>query len=381
MKTQSCPEKSGAVLVIVMVVLVALTLIVTALLQLGGYNERETIRQLRLEQARWLAEAGLERGLSYVMASSNYWGALHEWATVLENDETLLDNQGSYRVELTKTNIVSGTVQINVFNIRSTGMVSNDAMAVTDTVRLSFTASPGGQQALLALGGNSSIANGVNVIDGTIYCDGDLSVGSNTKVTDIVEVTGNLTGSPVPVGDLPDPAVKFDPGPYTNLFASATNNNVVINSNLTGPVTIVATGNVTVATGIVLSNGVKIVAKGNVSFGNHAVLETGTEVFSSSDIRFATQGATVRGTTLLAMEDIDPAKNLDFQGIMYAKERINVTSGSNIRGTLIAGQGFDIAANVTVTYDPNVFASPNPLNYGNGMAIVSNSWRWAEAPF
>jgi hypothetical protein len=123
------------------------------------------------------------------------------------------------------------------------------------------------------------------------------------------------------------------------------------------------------------------VAQGDVSFGNHITPGLQTEIFTLADISFATQGATANGTTLLAMGNIDPAKNLDFNGIMYTGGRVNVTSGSNIRGTIITRGGFDLASNVTVTYDPSVFAYPNPIDYGDGLAIMTNTWQWAEAPF
>lgn len=64
MKTENRSNKRGAVIVIVMVVLVAFTLFVSAALQLAGYNGRETEQQVRDAQAFWLAEAGLQNTLA-----------------------------------------------------------------------------------------------------------------------------------------------------------------------------------------------------------------------------------------------------------------------------------------------------------------------------
>ena len=54
-------SRTGGILVIVMVTLVAFSLMVAALLQLGQHGAQETAYQLRRAQAFWLAEAGRQR--------------------------------------------------------------------------------------------------------------------------------------------------------------------------------------------------------------------------------------------------------------------------------------------------------------------------------
>lgn len=61
MKTPKQNKKSGAILVIVMVILVTFTLFVSALLQLSGFNAQETERQIRESQAFWIAEEGVQQ--------------------------------------------------------------------------------------------------------------------------------------------------------------------------------------------------------------------------------------------------------------------------------------------------------------------------------
>jgi len=61
MNTPKNDKKSGAILVIVMVILVSFTLFVSALLQLGSYNAQETEQQVREAQAFWLAEEGVQQ--------------------------------------------------------------------------------------------------------------------------------------------------------------------------------------------------------------------------------------------------------------------------------------------------------------------------------
>jgi len=61
MKTPKQNKKSGAIIVVVMVILVTFTLFVSALLQLSGFNAQETERQIRESQAFWIAEEGVQR--------------------------------------------------------------------------------------------------------------------------------------------------------------------------------------------------------------------------------------------------------------------------------------------------------------------------------
>jgi len=404
MKTYIPSKKRGSVLVMAMVVMVVLTLMVAALLQLGSFNQLETVQQLRNTQAHWLAEAGLERGLSRVMGSKDYRDTLSSFSTVFVNNETLLNGLGIYEVEIIREPTINPLIDRYV--ITSTGTASNNAMRASNQVRVSLEAGPGGQQALMALGGNSTIQN--TTVNGSIYQapPGTLTFnGGNNSANDIIDAKGGVVNPPsgAEIGTLDPGPPTLDKTQYiTNIQYAASNgipggtfnglalggglnyysNSVTINGNITGPGTIVVNGTVTFPNAITVGADVKIVAEGNVSFGNHITLKERTEIFTLANISFATQGATAtNGTTLLAMGNIDPAKNIDFYGILYAEGEILATSGSNIRGTLIAGQGFDIAANCTITYDPSVFAIPNPINYGNSLAIQTGTMQWEEGPF
>jgi len=63
MKTPKNNNKSGAILVVVMVILVSFTLFVAALMQLGSFNAQETEQQVREAQSFWLAEMGVQQAL------------------------------------------------------------------------------------------------------------------------------------------------------------------------------------------------------------------------------------------------------------------------------------------------------------------------------
>ncbi|HPR82286.1 MAG TPA: hypothetical protein PLD51_00370 [Pontiellaceae bacterium] len=416
MKTFASSKKNGAVLVAVMVVLLAVTLMVAALLQLGAFGQIETVQQLRSAQAHWLAEAGLERALSRVMASRDYRAILPD---SFSNDETLLNGFGGYDVEISK---VYSNALLDTYIITSTGRVSNDAVSATGVVRLRMVAGPGGQQALMGLDGSQSTIAANVTVNGTIYQDGVLHIanGASTELNDIIDATGGITGNTgeATPGDLPDPI----PGPrieasrltaYANMlgYAASTNagaypsgsaislgggtnyynGSATIDKNVTGPGTIVVASNLTVAADIPAN--VNLIAGGIVTLGNKSALYGNNIVFTYRDIDIS--GGNFYGSfvSLLSMGGIWISAGIDnFKGILYAdglyrspaqdgkSYGIIFKSGTQtIRGTVIAWEGFYMGSNATITYDPTVFANPNPINYGNTLAIQKKTWE--EAPY
>jgi Tfp pilus assembly protein PilX len=409
MKKHVPSNKNGAILVIVMAVLVAFSLMVVALLQLGSFNEIETIKQLRTTQAHWLAEAGLERALSRVMGSANFLpGTSGTISTNFANSETLLDGLGSYKVTVHKTNY-NNTVTAG-YGITSVGVAGNAAIAMTNEVRLTFEAGPGGQQALLALGGVSKIQN--SDVNGSIcQYSGTLNFigGQNSVNNGIVDATNDLPNW-VPEGDLPDPGPPtVDQSPYSNLLATAkndypiaplvidsldklTNNlvgttnyvngNVTIKINIPANRTVVANGTVTLPSDVTLGAGVQIVSQENVSSDNHVTLADQAKIFTFANINLGNHSelTATSGNVLLAMGNITSQNSLNFTGVIFAGGKVTLATQAEVQGTIIAGQGFDIK-NATITWDPSVFSDPNPINYNGAHYILPDTWQWAESPF
>ncbi len=409
MKSTVPSKKRGGVLVIVVVIMVAFTLMVAALLQLGSFNEMETSKSLRTTQAHWIAEAGLERALSWIMASEDYRSSL---PNTFNSNETLLAGMGSYNITLSSTS--TSNALLTQYTIQSTGTVSNNALTETVTVQLGMRASSGNITAISAPGDNAISTISANpTIEGPIYVKDELVIENGVKPEDLdgeIDV-GTLSGGgadAATTGTFPTiPAPILDQTPYTTLldYAADTNNSEVligtqtsgtltfngstlyingdlkINGDIPAGETIVITGEVSgEKSGQTINGGTGIVSGGDVTFKNHVILAEQVEIFTQSDIIFDTSGgggslSEADGATLLALGDII-TKNIDFNGIIYAEGRVEVTSGSDINGTIIAWQGFDLDANVTVTYDSSVFADPNPIDFGDSLAIQTDSWVW-----
>lgn len=420
MKKHVPSNKNGAILVIVMAVLVALSLMVVALLQLGSFNQIETVKQLRTTQAHWLAEAGLERGLSRIYGSDEYRAGY--LTKNFSSDETLLGGIGSYKVEITKAP-VSGTDR-DEYTITSIGMVSNNAMVVTNAVQLKFRGGAGLQSTLMGLSNSfSKIAANVEV-KGLIFQSGVLKIepGAATELNGLVEATDGVTGNSgeATQGDLQDP----DPGPrikpsvlanyssMTNYAASTNagpypagtavnlsgginyyNGSATIDKNVTGSGTLVVSGDLIVAADIPAN--VNLVAGGIITLGNKAVLYGRNTVFTFYDIDFS--GGDFQGpfVTLQAMGGIQIASGITtFKGIIYADGKyrhaaadklyygVIFKSGKQlIYGTIIAWKGFYLGSNATIIYDDSVFNNFDSFDYANGFTHQANSWQWAESPF
>ncbi|MBI9020630.1 MAG: hypothetical protein JEZ10_05185 [Verrucomicrobia bacterium] len=414
MKTNSSSKKSGAVLVIVVSIMVAFTLLVAALLQLGSFNERETIRQLRTTQARWVAEAGLERALSWVMASYDYRGSLPD---TLDSTETLLAGLGSYSVEVSSAPTANPLV--DKYTIISTGIVSNSALSTEVIVQLTMEAAPGGQQGLLSLGGDTVIKNSDVFGDiyqappGTVHFTGGGNGGEGT-----IDAEGGVTGSQpsgLVEGDLPDPdpGPWIDPDDYAGQLATAAstnasdaiqppggtyigtfnltggtnfvNGNIVLNADVTGSGTIVADGTVSFgANGVDIDDNVTIIAANNISVNkNNTTLGENVQLITMTDFNLSNnQDYPNPGVTIIAIGNVNVDANMKgFKGIIYAGGKVTFSGGvQDLEGAIIAWNGIDLGSNASITYNPDMFANPNPIDYGDSLAIQTDSWEWQENP-
>jgi len=411
MKSTIPNQKRGSILVIVMVIVVTVTLLVAALLRLGSFSEIETIKQLRNTQAHWLAEAGLERALSWVMVSKDYRDSL---------PDTLSDalGMGSYSVDISSTPSLSGSA-VAEYTIQSTGTVSNNALGATSIVQVEFDGAPGIPNAITVPGDSPSTFSANTTIDGDIFSAGELDVANGRQnLGGTIEAQGGITGNTgaVTEGDLPDPAPGpwVDPADYDDTvhnnpleIASRTNapaiqvdstgnytdpfnlsgdtiyinGNIILDADVTGSGTIVANGTVSFGSnGVDIDNDVTIIAAGDISVDkNNTTLGENVQLITMTDFHLSNnQSYPNQNVAIIAIGNITVEANMDgFEGIIYAGGKVTFANGNQeISGTIIAWGGIDLGSNADITYDSDVFNNVGSINYGNNLII--DEWQWQE---
>lgn len=423
MQVTPSQTKNGSTLVIVMIMVIAFSLMITALLQLGAWGEQETVKQLRISQAHWLAEAGLERALSWVAASKDFREGLSGSPQTFGPYTELAP--GEYSVEVWESNISNIT-------IRSTGSTEVGTLDDSATVQLSFRYASGIPGAIIGLNnpGHTHLDKDVLIIDGDVYRDGTLDIEG-----DVVSNQSAYATSPPITGDgsftenyIPDPdspIIDAD-GRFAGLINSAsTQTNTMFEGALSG--TIYVNGDLTLTEGISgagtlvvygdlifngndqsISDDVEIVVDGNISFSQHTSLGDNVEVFSQNgnislqhdidggavaiiakngslghiDPEYDNTLGTIDTDHILtaghSIGDQNPSKP-SFEGVFYAEYDIIFRHKADIYGSVIAGRHMEIGhcaspGSISITYDPSAFDEEWQLDFGNNIVIMNSNW-------
>jgi len=168
MKTPKQNKKSGAILVIVMVILVTFTLFVSALLQMGNYNAQETEQQVRETQAFWCAEEGVQQARLDLVEGGN--GLVDGNAP---NFKAGTGRAGTYQVISDGTAKVSiGTITVGGVTITNRIRFETDAIDSTYDTVISGLNKDGSEWSFI-LSGSGDDADGVY---------GDIYVGENGNI-------------------------------------------------------------------------------------------------------------------------------------------------------------------------------------------------------
>ncbi len=180
MKTPKQNKKSGAIIVVVMVILVTFTLFVSALLQLSGFNAQETERQIRESQAFWIAEEGVQQAL--LKLSTEGVGSISPPEPELAFD-AIAGRSATYEV------------QDNGTHFTSIGRLTIGAVTITNRIRFETNPVWGGysnavsglnesdEHWVLPLGGSGTPIRGGNWNDnGGIPGPGDTEVGGPREI-------------------------------------------------------------------------------------------------------------------------------------------------------------------------------------------------------
>lgn len=420
MKKHVPSNKNGAILVVVMVVLVAFSLLTVALLQLGSFNERETIRQLRITQAHWLAEAGLERAISWVAASEAYRSSLPPGEPGIYSSLYTELTNGKYAVKIwapTSTQIV-----IRSIGITTIGGVSN-------IVQFSMGYQSGIPGSIIGLNPAGTVTLKPDVLsEGDVYSRGWLKISGmvdsdyaawSAKGPSYVTGSGSFTRNYIPSPDAPTIDKPFfqtnlsyaADTSHSNVLIFADKNNpppeldvatlnlggsiIYINGDtelkkvkkFNGPGMIFVSGNLDlIQTDKTFGDNITVAASGNITFSKGTIFGNNNQIFSQGNIdtkQFIQGGA----VALLAVGNITcdqvvGTEDNPFLGIFYAEGNVTMQQSAEIRGTIVAGgdmilgqTGGGTLGNFTVKYDSTVFTNFVDIIDFHDTIIPNGDWQ------
>jgi len=395
------PINDGFILPAVVIVILVLTLMGMALLEMARLEAAIVIKETRYLKALNLAEAGLERGLWKVAETSGWTDG---WT-----DEPLGD--GTYSVTVEYLGGYS-------YSITSTGKVGTVSKTVTLTAEVRrggwpeafsdyalFWANPEGS-------GLTVRADNGALITGSIFAYGDVEIRNNAVVTGgELYATGTVSGGGAYTeGTLPDPLpdpVVLDTTYYDDLIALAAaqppgdwqllngaehhlngatmlvNGSVEIANNCTlyGPGKIVATGDILVANNATVPGGVDFIAGGTFEFDNGGQIEGfGNVIFGREGVELRNNDATFGlSLAILTPGTLTLRENGVYSGVMYGgtvRIRNNVTITGSVYGNEFYGNTVN---NVHIQHADPGFDPPPGIPTSGSLTVTPGAWAEQEA--
>ncbi|HAO81530.1 MAG TPA: hypothetical protein DEA87_02125 [Candidatus Veblenbacteria bacterium] len=386
-------------------IIIAVSLVMTALLFLAGYMVEQSISESRISKsetsatkAYYIAEAGVNEAI-YLLKNDAAWkagflaGTLNNQSTARNN---VFDANGSYSISA--TSISDALVDITVTGFHSIGDQQSQRVIKTRLARATNPASTWGQS--FYAGGQGGQQNGnitterdCTINGGAIHANQDFKVTSHSALTvndaavnssnNIIVNSGSeliLNNSTQSEGEpsIGMPLVDFDSASATSLKNRA---DQVYSANAFSAL---PTG--TTLTGITFITGEAIWNNKNLTI--NGILAASDDIEIDLD-----EGKTVTinndenvGGGLMSKDDIivelDDA-NFLLQGVIYSSKQLTIETDDNINFAVTGGiiswhlllQGEDSGA-CSITYDEVLVSTPiDPVYSGSESPIIDiNHW-------
>jgi hypothetical protein len=375
----------------VLMIVLALSLLGLGLMQLGRVNAVEVARAYNLNKAFWAAEAGVFHARAMLRGNSTF----RNFPVPLSNSDPVYG--------------VTATAEGNgVYTVRSTGTVASASRVIWQTLFAGEVPPAAFNYALFGGAGTMDLRKDP-LIDGSVFQNGSINFKPPAVVTNgTVTGTdpGDISPSTLPIVPTPDPVPTFplfDPGPagagYDALISAAgggvaTNSLGAVNlggmtnyvkssdlsllGNITGPGVLVVSGGVSIDANITLSPNVHIISGGTLNLNCDTCLAgSNCLIFARTAVQ-ATKDVTIGRITLITMGDIAPggglSKNLTIEGVLYAAGVVTSKKDLFVVGSILAGEGVDIAKNFSVTYS-NLWPVPILPGFTADVMVTNIMWR------
>ncbi len=385
--------RSGAILGMALVMVIAMSLVGLGILQLGSINAVEVTRSYNSDKAFWAAEAGIFHAKTMLIADA----AFRDMAT-----RSLTGANPDYQV--TKT--WDGG---SVYTLRSTGTVVSSSRVVWQTVFAGEIPPAAFDYALFGGDGDLWLRKGA-VIDGSVFQNGDINMVVPVTVSNGTVSVGNSSDiiSPPTVPIItPDPVPEFplfDPGPtgagYDKLISDAagplgiiTNTigswvlgggtsyvqsaNLDITGTIRGPGVLAVSGSVTINDDVRLTNNVQIVAGGTLILKcSPCTAGTNCLIYAHDGITVPTKDVSLGVVNLFTMGDAGPLfMSLSLTGTLYAAGSVDARKSLIVLGAVMAGEEIEVRKDCSVVYT-NLW--PVPLIPGFHPDLIVTNILWQE---
>ena len=261
------------------------------------------------------------------------------------------------------------------------------ARNIGQTVTFSSTswAAPFANYGAFAGAGSISLQNNNNKITGDAYTSGTVTTSGTSSVTGTVYAnsgSGNYTRLPLPIPNIPAPtltrtyytALITTAGTYArrDMTYSTLNlaggtvyvNGRVTANNITGPGTVVCTGNFVIGGGTVGPN-VTIISNATLSSSNNSRIQTGAVMYATTSISLTANNIVVDNAALITPGTMTlGATHFTFNGAIFSGGNLVLQSGAVVSGAVVSGRNITMSGSAKIVQNMNLL----PLTVPNGIA-------------
>lgn len=382
-------NKKGNI-ILVFILMTALIVIASSFIFLISGKMRNITYELSSMRALYVAEAGLQKAMWYLVTPSSQGGQGTSWRTTGVTESYSL---GQYTFSILDSGVDEAI-------IASTGEVLSATRFISQKVSLiSFPSAFD-----YAIFSNSEInATGSVLITGDIFGNGDTNFGGSAQLVD-----GSVYHPPgyevdgAPDGGVPDPLptmpsldtssydseisiaegvasgdVNYTSDIYLNGGTVYVNGDVNISGTGTiyGPGAIVATGNINIS-GTLTSNdsGINFISGDSMNLSGSSTIPDST-FYSSGSINVSGSGRFIGGS-FLTNGDINMSGSPSIQGIVYSGGTTTITGDVSLNGSFACSTLNHLTGNVSITFDEEALPEEIPPGFASeGISPIKGSWK------
>ncbi len=389
-------NQGGAVMIFTFAAMVVLAVIVGGFLFMIATQTAGSGGGLTSTQALWVAEGGIQQALYSLKNDSSFRSSP-------TSPVTGSLGEGSYSVTVSKSG--------STYALSSTGTVGELSRRIDQTVTVTVAYPAAFSYALFGNTNASTLQLKDNVtISGNLYVDGAVQIASGASVTggliyaDSVSGSGSYTaasGPPDPVPTYPAFTTTSYDSQITTAESSASSDWTLSGSSsyslgggtvyyqsvtikdsatITGPGTIVATGDVVLKDNASIGSGVTIITKADLTVKNDAVVQSGGILYGRESIELK-DDASVTGSVLCPAsgKTVTIKEDATLTGLVYANT-LKLRDDAVVTGSVVANSytSNKITDDVRVTYNASALPSTIPAGIPEGTVTVSPNTNWDE---